>query len=310
MPTLDLTTTSHQNTSEKDRADLVLELGSAYILNLLCLADEKDEGGLGHPLEKKYQCLQVLIDELNKKGLLSIETYKENEEEGEEYVPNSKADQYFDQLNKITEDYQREVTEIVGLDLVRKSFFLGMGKGTLQHIDETHAPWYEQISSFQFYENLVPPPKTPTPPPKINEADYETPSVIEINDSIDIQHSVYRYRKPAMIHAGISIIFILLYAFAWKFAAILCIIFLILAAYYYSKLITIHSDGLTASDLMQKKHLDWNEIDEVLSTEEDGEEKHFEVLGKNGRSIKITSSIEDYQALKNYIDRIASHYAE
>ena len=136
--------------SEQDRETLILELAGLYVLNLLKIADAEDEGGLDHPLESKHECLQPMIDKLQSENLIGIEDYDDEEGKGQEYVPTSAAQSYFQNLEKKSRSYRNMSSLPTGLEAVRRAFYLAMGDGELNRIDESRNPWYHEICRFDF----------------------------------------------------------------------------------------------------------------------------------------------------------------
>lgn len=289
----------HFDLPEEDRAFLVLELASLYLLNLLMVADKTDEGGLDHPLPASHQCLQPAITTLLDKQLIDVEDYAD----GREYVPTSKADQVIRDVIATTETYQNQTLH--GLENIKKAFFLAMDQGKLNHIEESTRPWYESIMRFDFYEALAPNPleqQSRSTPPNISSED----SAIRIHKKPEhFETKSYIYKKPTLLGLVITIVFILL-AEMLSFSLLYIVVLLgaLWCAYYASMKTSVGSEGLFHKTILDQKTLPIEAIQELVLKEEDGKAISLEVIGNQGTSITISPWIDDFNGIKRYLETI------
>jgi hypothetical protein len=304
--------------SKSEQKEIITELGSAYLFNVLYIADQEDEGGLDAPLEKKYACLQPLIDELESKKLIKTEEYEEDGEEGEEYIPSRKGQSFIEKLNENCDKYLQKNYGDDELENMRKAFYDAMSEGSISKIDESDAPWYEVVTAIEFYENLIPD-AADEPVAEEEEDSYSAPvprayredsgeSAFDVSEPNQVQaeDSTRRYLKPAIIHAFIAIFFSLFALFGSPFMWIVVALFLGFAAYYIMYTVSIKDDQIISKNWFDTRRINISEIGETTFEETDDNNDRFEVIGGNGVSIEVSSWIEDFSGFRYYITRLAS----
>ncbi len=318
---MNLYSTKFPNSSEDQRRDVLIDCARSYIFNKLTIADEDDEGGLDHPLEHKHKVLQPFIQSLLDEELIGIEPYEEDGESGEEYVPAKKGKKFLKKRIKTAKEYQEMELPADDIENVRKAFFFAVESCELDEIDERFSPWYQQISSFQFLENLV-----PESAPEENKQgfipefdgsehdtyDDPTQNVEQVIDKYIPPDKTYRYTKPAIIHAIIAAILILIYLISnWIWGLYSGLFFSCLSIFYYLKLFSFKDGNITLSTILGSESISYEDIAETSLVENedydyDGSyqnDKTIEIIGENGDTITVTNWIDDFSGLVHRVHK-------
>lgn len=299
------------NQEQKDA--IVLDLGSAYLFNLIFIANEEDEGGFDAPLESKYSCLTNLIEVLQSQGLLATESYEEDGESGEEYIPSDKGVEFIEDLKATSDHYLQMRYSEDQVENIRKAFFDAMSSGKIHQLDESQSKWYQQISSFDFYESLVPEAakkfqvqeevKPKQAPRSFREE--SAVSAIEINEKKEVENSTRRYMKPALIHGSLALLGLLFVVFGWSWAIVMIITFGALAGFYYTYTVSIYDGKLISKSWLGERVIRLDQIGETTLKEEGDDLNSFEIIGENGVSIEVSSWLEDVSGFRYLILKIA-----
>jgi len=303
----------------KDKQNkLVIELGSAYVFNILYIADQDDEDGLDAPLENKYKCLQPIIDYLIEYKLIRVESYDEDGEQGEEYLPSDKAEDFLEKLKKRCDKYLQKNYGENDQENIRKAFFDAMSAGEISTIDETNNPWYKEISSFSFYEKLL-----PDETQAENETEEEFDEVVkpiprsfreESGESaidlerpeINAEESHRRYLVPSIINMCIALVFVYAALNGSVISGFIFVIFFSLSLYYFFNKVSIVNNQIISKNWLYTRVINIDDIGETTFVESDEESNSFEVIGGNGVSITVSKWIEDFSGFRYYVTKLAS----
>jgi|SaaInlStandDraft_1057018.scaffolds.fasta_scaffold08736_2 hypothetical protein len=289
-----------------EQEDLIQECASAYLFNLVFIANEEDEGGFDHPLEAKYHGFSSLVDKMLSEGVLSIEDYEENGESGQELVPGPNSDHHLKKLIETSNSFEGKECE--GVEALRQAFYLKMDSGELANIDESNGPWYQQLVSLDFYQAMAPQPKSPKSEvtPQTTTGSFEAPVVSASPSAIEIQRpdlapsdlptKTYLFKKPAFIWLGVTAVCFLISKGSGLFLY-LSFIPALLTIFYGSRKVMIGPDGVTLSSLLGSTHIPLDEVEETDLLEEDQAPESITITGRSGDSIKISKWSDDIKGL-------------
>jgi hypothetical protein len=299
-----------------EQESLIQECASAYLFNLVFIANEEDEGGFDYPLEPKYGSLSPMVESMLEKGILAVEDYEEDGESGQELVPGPKSEDHLEQLISTSNSYQEKQCQ--GVDALQQAFYLKMDAGELSTINESNGPWYQQITNLDFYLGLAPQAPTEQQVPKAEEPQSlssfdstasATPSAIEIQRPDlappDLPTKTYLYKKPAFIWLGITVLFLVISRGSSLFLYLSLIPAYLTVFFGYRKII-LGPEGVTLISLAGKVHIPMEEVEETDLLEEDHEPESVTVTGRSGDSIRISKWSDDLRGiirlLKNLIN--------
>jgi hypothetical protein len=322
--------------ADQEKNELIHECSKAYVFNLIYIANQEDKGGFDYPLETKYACLESVVSELLSENIITTESYEEDGESGQELVPSEGADQYLDSLIALSQNYESK--DCSGIDRYRRGFYLAMNEGKISRIRESKQKWYLAITSFDFYESLVEaeppqnmdvneqddnssstftseevstPPAAPAiapPSPKnFRESGESSIDINEFEPEEILPSQTYMYKKPAIIWLMVTGVSLWLGGQS-SFMFILSLASAIAAVYFASKKVSISQDGICVSSILGKEHVTLEDIDETLLTEEDDEVKNLKITSSQGKTIEISSWLDDLNGashlLKNLKQRL------
>lgn len=285
---------------------VIHECASAYIFNLIFIANNEDEGGFDYPLEPKYKSISPLVEEMLQDGVLAVEAYEEDGESGEELVPGPKSEAHLEKLIQTSNSFQGIDCE--GSEALRQAFYLRMDSGDLVTINEANNPWYEQITSIEFYKDLIPEEqKTQTTPAPEQSYDAQEEfsqssdqSAFEIQRPdlapSDLPTKTYLYKKPAFIWLIITAILL----FFTKGSGIMLLICLIpgaLTVFYGYRKVKVGPDGVTFISLLGTVHIPIEDVEETDLLEEDLEPESITITGRGGDSIRVSKWSDDLRGL-------------